>query len=157
MDPVVGDEGKSRRSVVREINGTYHRREDAMNKLKQVALCLIILSIGGVAAAERPSAGFRPLDDAMRSMGYDPDEMRRQQDLIAWHKRLLVEEFSEPWVAAGCTVEGIGPLDRILCPGFRVDPKVAPELSVQFMVTEFRPLKPAKQKKQKKSDLEGNI
>ena len=39
-----------------------------MNKLKQVALCLIILSIGGVAAAERPSAGFRPLDDAMRSM-----------------------------------------------------------------------------------------
>jgi hypothetical protein len=120
-----------------------------------IALSAIIL-IGGIAAAERPSRGFRSLDENMAGTPSILDDMELRE-LIRRSKRLDVEAFAKPWVAAGCTVEGLGPMDRVICPGFRVDPKVAPEMSVQWMARDFSSFKPSKVKKSRKSELDGKI
>jgi hypothetical protein len=117
-----------------------------------ILLCLL----AGSAGAERPQAGFRSLDESMSGTPTLRDDMK-QRELIEWSRRLDFERFAEPWTSAGCEVEGMGPMDRVICPGFRVNPRIAPVVSEQWPARDFSEFERAKPVKQRKSDIDGKI
>jgi len=125
-----------------------------MKKLIAVAGLLMGLqgmaeAIGGPGSIQR---GYRSISEVTAGVPTILDDMRTREMVETFDDRRLAK-FSEPWETAGCEVEGMGAQDRIICPGWRIDPKVKPEAPVQFAAKEF----PALKVKKLKGDLEGKI
>jgi len=128
--------------------------------MKKLLIGLMLVS--GVAQAQVISTPFGQAG-TLKPIGPMPGEptlldLMHQQDLIDFGNDIALKRFAKPWETAGCTVEGMNPMDRIICPGFRIDPKVKPDVSEQWFVSEELPAQVYKPSKwEKKCFLDGQI
>lgn len=127
--------------------------------MKRLALTLAVLVslTGNVLAAVTSLRG-----DALSPINPNPMpgvpsllDMIKQQDLIAYGNDLWFEKsFAGQWKRAGCTVEDRSePMARVICPGFRINPKVANEDgAAQFFIDDLLPPQPEKVKTFREND-----
>lgn len=119
-----------------------------MNKTL-AALVVVALAAGGVQA-QRPAKGFLGMGEADF---HDPSllDLIATQNLLQFGDDVFFERESARWASIGCELQGLSdPLDLIVCPGFRSDPKIDgggwSELAHDYYFGKPKPIKVKKAK-----------